>query len=119
MKIDILDQFGASPPTSAFVLDWDEGVPTTARDLIRERVRIEYDVAHEPSEGGANHLVHLSPMAARCTFDEAIDRACRGFETNRMFLIVDGRQVETLDAAFVLTPTSSVTFIRLIPLKGG
>jgi hypothetical protein len=36
-----------------------------------------------------------------------------------MFLIVDGRQVETLDATFMLTPTSSVTFIRLIPLKGG
>ncbi len=119
MKIKIVDQIGARPPTSAFILDWDEGVPTTARDLIRERVRIEYDLAHERSEGSANHLVQLSPTAARCTLDEAIDRACRGFETNRMFVVVDGRQVETLDAAFVLTPTSSVTFVRLIPLKGG
>jgi hypothetical protein len=64
MKIDILDQLGSSPPTSAFILDWDEGVPTTARDLIRERVRIEYDVAHEPRMA-APTISSISPPRPR------------------------------------------------------
>jgi hypothetical protein len=32
---------------------------------------------------------------------------------------VDGRQVTHLDEVILLRPTSHVTFVRLLPLKGG
>ncbi len=120
MKFDVLDQAGACPPTSAFVFDWNEGVPATARDIIRERIRNEYETTHGgASEGFANDLVQVSARVLRCTLDEALDRALRGFESNRLFLVVDGTQITGLDQPFLLTPTSKITFLRLIKLKGG
>jgi hypothetical protein len=45
--------------------------------------------------------------------------ALDGFVRNAFFLVIDGRQATALDEVIPLRPTSNVTFVRLMPLKGG
>jgi hypothetical protein len=42
-ELDYCDQAGTRPPIAAGVFRWSEGVPITARLLIAERVRREFE----------------------------------------------------------------------------
>jgi hypothetical protein len=46
-------------------------------------------------------------------------RALTAFAQGRFVLVVDGRQIERADQTFALTPETPVTFVRLVPLRGG
>src|SRR5215472_2216494 len=43
-EVDYCDQAGAQPPIAAGSLAWSDGVPITARLLISERVRREFEL---------------------------------------------------------------------------
>jgi hypothetical protein len=122
-EIDYCDQAGTKPPIAVGSLSWSEEVPITARLLIAERVRREFEPLLERFEARAGELpaalVTLSAGTRAMTLDEAIDTALREFSANRFFLLVDRRQIADLDAPFPLTPKSTVVFLRLTPLKGG
>ncbi len=45
--------------------------------------------------------------------------ALRAFERGSVLVLVDDRQVEELDDEIVLTPRSTVAFLKLVPLVGG
>ncbi len=45
--------------------------------------------------------------------------ALAAFESNRMIMLLDDRQIEDLDAEITLRDNSEVTFLRLVPLVGG
>jgi hypothetical protein len=120
--IVVHDQIGARKPVRNFVLDWNEGVPCTVRDLIAERVRFEHERRHAPTDGSSpNDIVNLPNDFARKPIDveEAVGRALAGFAKNGFVLIADGRQLSDLDETIAILPETNVTFIRLIPLKGG
>jgi hypothetical protein len=122
-QLDYCDQAGTRSPIAAGVFRWSEGVPITARLLIAERVRREFEPLLERFDArGAElptALVAMSTNAGAMTLDEAIETALRAFSANRFFLLVDRRQIVDLDAPFPLTPKSAVVFLRLTPLKGG
>jgi len=122
-EVDYCDQAGAQPPIAVGSLSWSEEVAITARLLIAERVRREFDplYARFDARGGElpAALATLSANTRAMTLDEAIETALRAFSANRFFLLVDRRQIADLDTAFPLTPKSSVVFLRLTPLKGG
>jgi hypothetical protein len=122
-ELDYCDQAGTRPPAAAGVLRWSEGVPITARLLIAERVRQEFEPLLERFDARGGELpialVALSANARAMTLDEAIETALRAFSANRFFLLVDRRQIVGLDTPFPLTPQSAVVFLRLTPLKGG
>jgi hypothetical protein len=121
-ELDYCDQAGTQEPTAAGVFRWSEGVPVTARLLIAERVRRELEPRLErfDARGGELPIALVATGAnAPATLDEAIETALRAFSANRFFLLVDRRQIVDLDAPFPLTPTSTVVFLRLTPLKGG
>jgi hypothetical protein len=69
----------------------------TVRQLIESRVRAE---------------AHLDPDA-QCRL------ALEAFEHNRFFLLVDDRQVDTLDEEIVIRPDTEIGFFKLVPLVGG
>jgi hypothetical protein len=46
-------------------------------------------------------------------------RALRAFEEGAYFVIVDGRQAESLDEELRFAPGTKVTFLRVMPLAGG
>lgn len=51
--------------------------------------------------------------------DAAISHACRAFDSNRYVVLIGGTQVDDLDQVVEVPPDTSVTFLRLTPLKGG
>jgi hypothetical protein len=118
-ELEYCDQAGARPPEGAGALRWSDGVPITARLLIGERLRREFERFDAGGEDLPAALVPLRRDARPVRLDEAIETALRAFSANRFFLIVDRRQIVDLDAPFPLTPGSSVVFVRLTPLKGG
>jgi hypothetical protein len=117
--ISYCDQHGARPAVAAGALGWNEGVPITARLLIAERLRREFERFDPRGDALPLALVPSGGNNRTATLDETIEIALRDFSANRFFLIVDRRQIVDLDAPFPLTPASSVVFLRLTQLKGG
>ncbi len=102
----------------------------TARDLIRRRVEQEVaafnaaknDVFQgliQPSE--SERLLNGYKLKKRRPLDveEQVTVALEAFANNGFVLLFDDRQIEELDEAIVVTPESTATFLRLIPLVGG
>jgi len=48
-----------------------------------------------------------------------VEKAYKAFEENAFFVMVDGRQLETLADTIILNDETDVSFLRLIPLVGG
>ena len=47
------------------------------------------------------------------------DRAIEAFESNRVLILVNDRQVESLDEKIVVGPNTSISFLKLTMLVGG
>jgi hypothetical protein len=47
-----------------------------------------------------------------------LKRALEGFENNRILILINDRQAESLDEEFVIESGTSVAFLRLMPLVG-
>jgi len=120
--IFVHDQIGARKPVRNFVLEWNDGVPCTVRELIAERVRYEHERVHADTAGlSANEIVNLPNLFLfdKIGAEEAVVRALSAFEKNGFMLFADGKQLSDLDQTIAILPQTNVTFIRLIPLKGG
>jgi len=102
----------------------------TIRDLIRQRVCHEVEeynrrkpdtfrglVQPTDSERTLNgyRLKQPRPLDANTQLAKAID----AFQGNQIIMLVDDRQVESLDEEIVLRPDMRVSFLRLTPLVGG
>lgn len=98
------------------------------RDIIRLRVRDE--VARSQLSGGDRYqgLVRPTPFEATVNgpttrrpidWERQADKAILAFQRNGFFLLIDDRQVTSLDELIDLRRGDRVTFIRLVPLAGG
>ncbi|MGE0279406.1 MAG: hypothetical protein AB7P20_02165 [Rhizobiaceae bacterium] len=121
-QIVFLDQTGARRPVKNIVMDWQDGVPCTVRELISERVRIEHDRFRMPDANAeldaflyAPNIRHFTKMPA----EQAVDLALSAFERNAYVLFVGRKQLTDLDDVVVIEPRTEVTFIKLMPLVGG
>ncbi|MDX8438426.1 hypothetical protein [Mesorhizobium australafricanum] len=120
--IVVHDQIGARKPVRNFVMEWNDGVPCTVRELIAERVRYEYDKVHADLSGlSANEIVNLPNLFLfdKISAEKAIEKALSAFQKNGFMLFADARQLSDLDETIAIMPRTDVTFIRLVPLKGG
>ena len=107
----------------------------TVRELIRERVHHEVNQFNRRQSGDlfqglvqpahADVVLNGARSEYRLKKDRPIDgeaqfeQALAGFEANRFFVIIDDRQVESLDQEFKIGPRTVVSFVKLIPLIGG
>lgn len=102
----------------------------TARDLIRERVKKEVEdfnikqpelfhglVQPKDAERTPNGFKLRKPR--QLDWREEFDKAIEGFHQNAFVLLVNDSQVEDLDQVIPLSPETSVTFLKLVPLVGG
>jgi hypothetical protein len=102
----------------------------TVRDLIRQRVFHEVEdynrrkpdtfrglVQPTDSERTLNgyRLKQPRTVDANTQLAKAID----AFAGNQIIMLVDDRQVESLDEEIILGPGTRVSFLRLTPLVGG
>lgn len=102
----------------------------TARELIRERIYEEvrqYNAAKpeffrglvQPSDAEVALNGVRVPQRRHIDWEEQYRLALEAFTRNGFFILVDERQVEHLDETFPITPTTQVSFIKLVPLVGG
>jgi hypothetical protein len=102
----------------------------TVRDLIRERVRHEVEeynrrkpdtfrglVQPTDSERTLNGYRLKPPRAVDA--DPQFAKAIDAFGRNQIIVLVDDRQVESLDEEIAVRPETRVSFLRLTPLVGG
>jgi hypothetical protein len=102
----------------------------TVRDLIRQRVRHEVEeynrrkpetfcglVQPTESERTLNGYRLKQPRAIDA--DTQLARAIDAFAGNQIIMLVDDRQVESLDEEIDVRPEMRVSFLRLTPLVGG
>jgi hypothetical protein len=102
----------------------------TVRELIRSRVYQEvqdYNVKQsqvyhglvqpEDAEKTLNGWKLKKPRLL--DWKQQFERAVEGFENDRILILINDRQAESLDEEFTIESGTSVTFLRLTPLVGG
>jgi hypothetical protein len=102
----------------------------TVRELIRERVYQEVREFNARTSDVFQGLVqpedterllngYRMKTQRKIDWEKQYEKALKAFDNNGFFLLVDDKQVESLDAEITLTPTTGVSFVRLMPLVGG
>jgi hypothetical protein len=128
-EIAVLDETTAGVPVTqaAFPVD---SADITLRDLIRRRVRREVERFNESDAEVFQGLVQpeeserllngfrLHPHR-ELDWREQLGQAVSSFERNGVLVILDDRQLTSLDEPVRLTPSSQLHFLKLVPLVGG
>lgn len=104
----------------------------TVRELIRSRIYQEVQDYNQSSATNAVFRGLVQPTGAEQTLNgctlrtrreidwkQQFDRACEAFDRNGFFILLDDRQLESLDQEIELKPQSQVSFVRLVQLVGG
>ena len=112
----------------------------TVRELIRERIYQEVQDCNQSLEelnqkAPQNFLVVPSDVEQRLNtgvsavsktrkrrpvdWEKQVELACDAFYKNGFFVLVDDRQAEDLEERFDVYATTTVSFIKLVPLVGG
>lgn len=106
----------------------------SAHELLRSRVYQEVKelnarIASQPT----SHQDELVPLttselelngsrrqgAEPADFRTQLDRAIEAFKSNQVLILIDGRQVASLEEPIELTPKTDIRFLRLTLLMGG
>ncbi len=102
----------------------------TARELIRERIYEEVRLYNattpevfrslvQPTDAELTLNGYRPREPRRVDWEAQFRLALEAFERNGFFILVDDRQVESLDQTLALTPRTQVSFVKLVPLVGG
>ncbi len=102
----------------------------TARELIRARVFEEVKAFNENLPGRFQGLVQPTgaerelngykvKAGRKLDWHEQARTALDAFERNGFLLLVDERQVESLDEEIRVRSDTQVSFLKLVPLVGG
>ena len=102
----------------------------TARELIRARVFEEVKAFNETLSQPFQGLVQPTDTERelngfrmktprKLDWHEQSRAALEAFERNGFLLLVDDRQIESLDEEIRVLPETQVTFLKLVPLVGG
>lgn len=127
--LTVYDETTSGERTAGVTLDLPE--PTiSARELIRARVFEEVKRYNETLSTRFQGLVQPTEterelngfrfrQPRKLDWHEQSRAALEAFERNGFILLVDDRQVETLEEEIRVRPETQVTFLKLIPLVGG
>jgi hypothetical protein len=130
VAVTISDEIPGRGRQVAFTLElWSEKV--TARELIERRVR--HEVAVHVQKNSDTFLGLVQPAESERSLnggwrlkkprsisaEEQIASAWEAFSRGRILLLVDERQVDTLDDEFTLKQDAEVCFYKLVALVGG
>lgn len=128
-SITIVDESTPGKSSTTFILELDTR-RLSARELIRHRVKQEvakfnaqqptvFQGLIQPTDTevvlNGYRLQRFRPLDWEKQFEAAI----KSFDANGYFLLVDGKQVESLDEELELHSSSKVQFVKLVPLVGG
>jgi len=128
--LTVYDETATGVKSGGFTLDFlTERI--TVRELIRERVYEEvrqYNAATpeyfrglvQPTDAEATlNGYRVRDRRRKIDWEKQFDMALKAFEKNGFFILVDDKQVESLEETIEVRPGTQVSFIRLVPLVGG
>lgn len=129
LSVEVRDETTAGDTTNELFLRL-ESERLNVRDLVRARVYQEVREYNADARGLFRGLVQPTDAERerggyrlkrrkQIDWERQSEEACRAFERGSILLLVDDRQVESLDEEVELRPGSSVVFLRLVPLVGG
>lgn len=123
------ENFGGGGVINEFILSF-ENPSVSAADIIRERIR--YEIESYKRKSKERFLGLVQPIGAevelngyklkkgrKIDVNKQIETALKAFKGNGFFMLVDDRQVETLDEVIKIRPNMDVVFLKLTPLVGG
>lgn len=129
LKISDLTTASIGKPEHTFTVHVT-GEAITARELIR--LRVFQEVENYNNEQPAVFRMLVQPGEAERTLNgfrfskprqvdaqAQFEKAVQAFDGNSFLVLVDDRQVESLDDEIALRPETSVSFLKLVPLVGG
>ena len=100
------------------------------RELIRSRVyqevqdynlkqTLEFRGLVQPADAEQAAGGYRLKKPRQIDWQEQFAKAAEAFEQNRILILINDRQAESLDEEFVIEPGTSVSFLKLMPLVGG
>jgi hypothetical protein len=133
MLLTIRDESATGNVTNELTLDL-LAETITVRELIRSRVYQEvqdYNL-RQRTDSAAPFRGLVTPSDAETALNgvrlrkgreidwkDQFEKACDAFERNGFFVLVDDKQAEDLEQQFTITPATTVSFVKLVPLVGG
>jgi hypothetical protein len=127
--LTIKDQLSAGKITNEINVSFDQDL-VTVKDIIEARVLKEVESYNntkpeyfqglvQPSN--AEKMLNGYRMKERKKVDgeKQVYIALDGFNKNVYFVLINGKQAETLDQEVTLSSTTTVNFVKLTPLVGG
>jgi hypothetical protein len=129
IQLPIYDETVSGDRTPAFTLDFLNEL-VTVRELIRERVYQEVREYNAKTPEYIRSLVQPTDAevalngyklrkARKIDWEEQYRLAVDAFQLNGFFILVDDKQAESLDQEVPITPATTVSFVKLVPLVGG
>ena len=129
MLLTIRDETANGSVTHQLTLDVLEET-ITVRELIRSRVYQEvqdynlrqpqvYRGLVQPTDAERTLNGFTLKKPRQIDWKQQFDKAIEAFEANRILILVDDRQVDSLDEEIVIGPRTRVSFLRLTMLVGG
>lgn len=126
--IRIVDQVPGTPRRESLTLQIAD-TRLAAKELVRRRIYEEV-ARHAAQPRSFAGLVIPEPRrrddveviaggARALNWQRQTEVALRAFEAQRLILLVNGRQIESLDEEIAIQPDTEVVFLRLVPLVGG
>lgn len=102
----------------------------TVRELIEQRVRQEVEAYNQRNDDVFSGLIQPTDSERvlngyrlkkhhRIDAEKQLYRALEAFQQNGYFILVNDRQVESLDEQIWLGPGATAAFVKLTPLVGG
>jgi selenophosphate synthase len=102
----------------------------SVRDIIQARVYKEVDKYNETTSTYFNGLIQPDQTEStlngykmkkhrKINPEEQFQKAIEGFQSNSFMILINNRQVETLDEIIPIDENIEISFIKLIPLVGG
>jgi len=128
--LTVRDESATGQLMRSFLLEFPWEV-TTVREVLRARVEHEvssFNAAQgdAPFNGlvqptGAERVLNGFKLTTHRNIDwhEQFERALLAFENNQFFMLIDDRQVESLEEQVIVREATQVSFVKLVPLVGG
>lgn len=123
------ENFGGGGLLNQFTIDFKQP-SVTVSDIIKERVSYEVAEYHKKAQDHFRGLIQPTDTekvlngyklkkGRRINLDAQIQTALKAFKTNTFLLLVDDKQVESLDEKITIRPNMELVFLKLTPLVGG
>ena len=128
-SLTIHDETLMGAKDNGLILDFLKEV-ITVRELIRERIYEEvrqYNASTpeyfrglvQPTNAEETLNGYRLRDSRRVDWEKQYQLALEAFGRNGYFILVDDRQVQSLNETITITPMTQVSFVKLVPLVGG